>query len=92
MALPLVPTAIVAARYAAVGLAVYAAWRASAPARRDQRTEDALDDLPEGTTLHRDADATRATMRLRRTIRLGDSGPGLEIDLAALGRLRLRRA
>lgn len=92
MALPLVPTAIVAARYAAVGLAVYAAWRAAAPARRDQRTEDALDDLPEGTTLHRDGDATRATLRLRRTIRLGDTGPGLDIDLAALGRLRLRRA
>ncbi len=92
MALPLVPTAIVAARYAAVGLAVYAAWRAAAPARRDQRTEDALDDLPEGTTLHRDDDATRGTLRLRRTIRLGDRGPGLEIDLAALARLRMRRA
>lgn len=92
MALPLVPTAIVAARYAAVGLAVYAAWRAAAPARRDQRAEDALDELPEGTTLHRDDDAARASLRLRRVIRLGNAGPGLEIDLAALGRLRLRRA
>jgi hypothetical protein len=92
MALPLVPTALVAARYAAVGFAVYAAWRAAAPARRDQRAEDALDDLPEGTTLHRDDEATRGSLRLRRIIRLGDSGPGVEIDLAALGRLRLRRA
>lgn len=92
MALPLVPTALVAARYAAVGFVAYAAWRAAAPARRDQRAEDALDALPEGTTIHRDDDATRATLRLRRTIRLGDSGPGVEIDLAALGRLRLRRA
>jgi len=92
MALPLVPTALVAARYAAVGLAAYAAWRAAAPGRRDQRAEDALDDLPEGTTLHGDDDATRAGLRLRRTIRLGDGGPGMEIDFAALARLRLRRA
>lgn len=92
MPLPLVPTAIVAARYAAVGLAVYAAWRAATPARRDQRAEDALDELPEGTTLHRDADATRGTARLRRTIRLGDNGPGIEIEFAAIGRVRLRRA
>lgn len=92
MALPLFPTALVAARYAAVGLAAYAAWRAAAPARRDQRAEDALDDLPEGTTLHRDTETTRASLRLRRTFRMGDSGPGVEIDLAALGRLRLRRA
>lgn len=92
MALPLVPTAIVAARYAMVGLAAYAAWRAAVPARRDQRAEDALDDLPEGTTLHRDDDAARGSFRLRRTIRLGDKGPGVEIDLAGIGRMRLRRA
>jgi hypothetical protein len=29
--------------------------------------------------------------RFRRTIRLGSRGPGLEIDAAALGRLRVRR-
>ncbi|PWR00875.1 hypothetical protein DKT77_20325 [Meridianimarinicoccus roseus] len=91
MALPLVPTALVAARYAAVGLAAYAAWRAASPARRDQRAEDALDDLPEGTGLHRDADGTRGTLRWTRTLRAGTAGPGVEIDLAALARLRLRR-
>lgn len=90
MALPLVPTALVAARYAAVGLAAYAAWRAATPARRDQRAEDVLDDLPDGATLHRDEEGTRGTLRWTRTVR-GPSGPGVEIDLTALARLRLRR-
>jgi hypothetical protein len=91
MALPLVPTALIAARYAAVGLAAYAAYRAGVPSRRDQRTEDILDALPEGTTLHRDEDTTRGTLRWKRIFRAGVDGPGVEVDLSALARLRVRR-
>jgi hypothetical protein len=32
-----------------------------------------------------------ATARFRRVIRLGQSGPGLEIDATAFGRIRFRR-
>lgn len=91
MALPLIPTALVAARYAAVGIAAYAMWRAQATPRRDQRAEDVLDDLPEGATLRRDEEATHGALRWKRTIRTGPTGPGFEVDLAALARLRLRR-
>lgn len=91
MALPIVPTALVAARYAAVGFAAYSMWRAQTQPRRDQRTEDVLDELPEGATCQRDADGARGTVRWKRTVRATKDGPGLEIDLTALGRVRLRK-
>jgi hypothetical protein len=80
-----------AARLAMVAVTVYAATRTIQPARRDQRAEDAFDDLHEGPALRRDGDGARGAMRFRRTVRVGHAGPGIEIDFAGLARLRLRR-
>lgn len=86
MPLPLIP--IAAATLAAVAVA-----RAVRPVRIDQRGEDALDATEEGLGLSRvpGREQTSATARMHRVIRLGPDGPGLEIDAALLGRLRLRR-
>ena len=93
MALPLVPIAGVALRYGAVALAAYVMTRQRNPGRTDQRAEDALDELPEGVSTHRprDRDQINGAARVRRVIRFGHAGPGVEIDLSALGRLRFRR-
>ena len=94
MALPLVPVAAAAATYGALALAGYLLVRRVRRGHLDQRSEDALDRLPEGVTAHRprDRDQGNATVRFRRVIRLGPDGPGIEIDAAALGRIRVRRA
>lgn len=94
MALPIAPLAGIALRYGAVALAGYALSRQMRRGRTDQRGEDALDDVPEGITAHRphDRDQLNATARLRRIIRFGQSGPGIEIDATAFGRIRFRRA
>ena len=93
MALPLAPMAAMALKYGAVALAGYAVARQMQPGRVDQRSEDALDELPEGLSAHRprDRDQINGAARFRRVIRLGISGPGLEIDATALGRIRMRR-
>lgn len=91
MALPLAPIAMTALRIAPFAVAAYAAWRTLPEGHRDQRVEDAIDAMPDGLSRHKDDDATRATVRFRRGVRLGSRGPGLEFDLAALGRLRIRR-
>ncbi|UWP89058.1 hypothetical protein [Aliiroseovarius crassostreae] len=103
MALPLAPIAVVALRYGAVAVATYAVARSVERGRRDQRAEDALDDVPEGLTLRRglgpergpergpECDQVNATGRLRRVFRLGENGPGIEIDAVSLTRLRFRK-
>jgi len=93
MALPLAPIAGIALRYGAVALATYALSRQVTRGRIDQRAEDAMDDLPEGLTAHRplDRDQVSGTARMKRVIRLGSSGPGIEIDATAFGRIRFRR-
>lgn len=91
MALPLAPSAVMAFRLAAFALAVYALARSKGDAGRDQRAEDALDDLPEGAELHRVGDGLRAKGRMRRAFRLGPDGRGVEIDAAGFGRIRFRR-
>ena len=91
MPLPLAPIATVALRYGAVALATYAVTRRVSHGRRDQRAEDALDDLDEGLTLRHDAGKTNSTARYRRKIRLGANGPGVEIDITALGRIIIRK-
>ncbi|UWQ07950.1 hypothetical protein K3X41_14545 [Aliiroseovarius crassostreae] len=99
MALPLAPIAVVALRYGAVAVATYAVARSVERGRRDQRAEDALDDVPEGLTLRRglgqergpECDQVNATGRLRRVFRLGQNGPGIEIDAVSLTRLRFRK-
>jgi hypothetical protein len=93
MALPIAPLAGLALRYGAVALAGYALSRQVARARVDQRAEDALDEVPEGIAAHRahDREQFNGSARFRRVIRLGQSGPGIEIDATALGRIRFRR-
>lgn len=91
MPLPLAPLAGVALRYGSVALVAWAVRRSLRPGRTDQRAEDALDGTDEGLAVHRpaDRDQTNATARFRRTLRLGRHA--VEIDAAALARLRIRR-
>lgn len=91
MALPLAPIAAVALRYGAVALATYALARSVERGRRDQRAEDALDDAPEGLTAHKDGEQVNTTARMRRVIRLGANGPGIEVDAVSLTRIRFRK-
>ncbi len=92
MPLPLVPLAGVAIRCGAVALVAYGVRRALRAGRTDQRAEDAMDAMDEGLAFHRPADRgqTNAAARFRRVIRFGASA--VEIDAAALGRFRIRRA
>ncbi len=93
MALPLAPIALVAVRYGGVALAAYYAARKIQLSQTDQATEDALDSVVEGVSAHKCTDAQQANagVRWRRVVRWGDAGPGLEIDMAALGRVRVRK-
>jgi hypothetical protein len=92
--LALSPLAWTALRIGAVAaLAYYAARAKSEP--KDVLRETVLDDLPEGVSAapHR-AEAEQGVHgagRLKRTFRIGPNGPGVEVDAALLGRLRLRR-
>jgi hypothetical protein len=91
MPLPLAPLAGVAIRYGAVALVAYGVKRALRPGRIDQRAEDALDDVDEGLAVHRPPDRgqTSTSARFRRVFRFGETA--IEIDVAALGRLRIRK-
>ncbi|OIP82418.1 MAG: hypothetical protein AUK37_09070 [Rhodobacterales bacterium CG2_30_65_12] len=91
MPLPLAPITVIALRYGTVALASFALARSVERGRRDQRAEDALDEVPEGITARREPEQMNATGRLKRVIRLGSGGPGVEIDASALGRLRFRK-
>jgi len=93
MPVPLAPIAATAARYGAIALAGYVLARQMDRGRTDQRAEDALDDLPDGVSAHRPRDRQQYNMagRIRRVVRLGQDGPGLEIDASLLGRIRFRR-
>ena len=91
MALPLAPVALVAIRYGTVAVATYAFARQIERGRRDQRAEDALDDIPEGVTLRRDGRQTNATGRYRRVLRLKTGGPGVEIDFTSITRFSIRK-
>ena len=92
MPLPLAPITAVAIRYGTVAFATWAIASKVERGRRDQRAEDALDELPEGTSLRREAGQTNATTRFRRVIRLGPDRPGVEIDFASITRFRIRKA
>lgn len=91
MALPLAPIAGALLRYGAVATLAYAAAARARPQRLHPATEDALDQMPEGTTLGHAPGQMNGTARWRRNIRLGPNGPGMEIDLSALARLRIRK-
>ncbi|MEO0999495.1 MAG: hypothetical protein AAFW69_02645 [Pseudomonadota bacterium] len=92
----LAPLALTALRVGAVAAAGLAAWRlTSRPGLPEDRRETALDTVEEGLEMTRAAQTgegrTDAAARVRRVIRLGPGGPGVEIDAAALARIRLRR-
>ncbi|MCP5074270.1 MAG: hypothetical protein GY947_13400 [Rhodobacteraceae bacterium] len=93
MALPLAPIAITAARYGTVAAIAYYAARKVKLSQTDQAVEDSLDKVEEGVCAHKCSDAPQAnaSTRWRRVIRLGDNGPGLEIDIAAMGRVRIKK-
>lgn len=92
MPLPLAPVAVAAIRVGVVALVAYGAKRALRPGRTDQRAEDAMDGMDEGLAFHRpdDRGQTNAAARFRRVIRFGATS--VEIDAAALGRFRIRKA
>ena len=77
-------------------LGYYAARRQRPPGPRDIWRETALNDLDEGleTEAARSANEARlaASGKIRRGVRLGANGPGIEIEFASLNRLRLRRS
>ena len=85
MALPIVPIALAAGT-------VMLARRIKISAV-DQRVDDRLDEVAEGVCFHRNPWHTQvnSAMRYKRRLRFGAEGPGFEIDLSALSRLRLKR-
>ena len=93
MPLPLVPIAGIALRYGAVAVATYAVTRRISiqKAHFDQRGEEAMDDVAEGISLRRDPDQVNGATRFRRVVRIGPDGPGVEVDVTALGRIRFRK-
>lgn len=91
MALPLAPIAGLVLRYGAVAALAYAAAARARPQRLNPATEETLDQMPEGATVGHAPGQLNGTVRWRRNIRLGPQGPGMEIDLTALGRLRIRK-
>jgi len=91
MPLPLAPIAGFALRYGVVAVATYAVTRRIDRGFFDQRGEDAMDDVNEGLSLRRSDDQLNATGRFKRQIRLGAQGPGVEIDITTLGRIRFRK-
>ena len=93
MPLPLAPIAGFALRYGTIAAVTYMASRKIQISRTDQATEDALDKVDDGVSAHRCKDAPQANAagRFRRVIRVGRTGPGIEIDATVLGRFRVRR-
>jgi hypothetical protein len=93
-AIALAPFAWTALRVGAVvAAAAYASRRPSHP--KDLEHQRTLDELPEGVSGHTHrAEAERGmhgAARMRRVMRLVPGGPKVEVELAGLGRLRLRR-
>ena len=91
MPLPLAPIAGLAVRYGTIAFATYAVTRRLDKARRDQRSEDAMDETNEGLALRRETGQVNGSGRFRRFVRLGKSGPGVEIDVTGLARIKFRR-
>jgi len=94
MALPLAPIAITAVRYGAVlAVAYYVTNRNKGLPK--VREEEAHEDVDEGVSVrhHRGQEGAQANAdaRIKRTIRLGPNGPGIEIDASALGRIRFKK-
>ena len=91
MPLPLAPIAGIAVRYGVVALATYSIARKVERAHFDQRGQDAMDDVSEGLSVRKEPEQVHGAGRFCRTVRIGANGPGLEIDLTALGRVKFRK-
>ena len=93
MALPLAPIAITVVRYGALAAVAYAAARKIEVSQTDIDTEDALDKVDEGLSLHRCKDAPQAngSARWRRVVRFGEHGPAFEIDATLLSRIKIKK-
>lgn len=78
------------------GTALAAAALRARRARADARREAALDRVDEGLAVDADRDgeerSATAEGRWRRVFRLGANGPGVELDIAAIARARIRPA
>jgi hypothetical protein len=93
MPLPaLPPLVLAAAKYGTVALAAWALTRETYRGRIDQRAEDAFDDLPEGLSIRQPADRVQTNLAARMKRRVALGAAGIELDLAILARLRLRRS
>lgn len=93
MPFPLVPIAGAALKVGGLAVVTWLFTRRMQIARIDQRSEDALDELPEGLATRRpaDRDQTNMTGRFRRVIHLPGEAGAVEIDAAFVARLRARR-
>lgn len=58
-----------------------------------QHVEDTLDTVDEGVSVRKmdDNHQMNGAVRWVRTVRFGGEGPGVEIDVSAIGRLRWRK-
>jgi hypothetical protein len=50
-----------------------------------------MDDVGEGISVRREPEQVNGATRFRRVVRVGQDGPGIEIDITALGRIRFRK-
>ena len=95
MAAPLAPLAWTALRIGAVAATAYYVGRRTRSAPKHIWRERAMDDAAEGLEVTGDRSGAEtnahASARLKRTLRLGANGPGLEVDITTLGRIRFRR-
>lgn len=89
------PLAWTALRLGAVAAVSLYAARSRVSDPKDPHHETVLDGLPEGHEFHTHKAEAENGMhgrsRFRRVIRFGPTGPAVEIDAAALGRVRFRR-
>ena len=91
MPLPLVPIAVYAATYGSLALATWKVAQKVERGRRDQRAEDALDDVQEGLTIRRETDQANGTARILRVFRFSDDGSAFELDATLLGRVKFKK-
>lgn len=89
MALPIIP--IVAAATAVTSAVAVVRKIHISPVI--QVVEDTLDTVDEGVSVRKmdDNSQMNAAVRLVRVVRFGADGPGLEIDVSAIGRVRWRK-
>ena len=89
MALPIIP--IVAAATAVTGAVAVVRKIHISPVI--QVVEDTLDTVDEGVSLRKmnDNSQVNGAVRWVRTVRFGADGPGVEIDVSAVGRMRWRK-